>query len=374
MPHRRHRPPFGEAYSAMFLRPVVKPRPWKFRSPSKASRERRKGELEGAARTALRADMIDEDELTAGLQHTDEIVERTFGIRNRGDDILRDHRIEHAIPERQIVGVHHRKHFDIGKAQRAHAALRLAQHRLGKIDPADLRRARIVRQRQPGAYSDIENAPADPVGFRNARLPAVIEHLAEHEIVDRRPATVGLFDPGTVDIGSHAPAPQNSLPAQRLDQWPRCGRTARRGLNETAAENTCLSRRRIIEYAGLTGRNALFARHQLNLVPTVRAAQPGGLRRASRPYAYENLKSVADCGIESAVTDPVDVAQDDSIHPERLSRADDNTSARGIKPQHIQRTARGNAEALALTDREMRNALMPSEHAATEVDDVTRLH
>ena len=39
-------------------------------------------------------DVVDENELTARLQHADEIVKRGFGIGHRGDDILRHHRVE----------------------------------------------------------------------------------------------------------------------------------------------------------------------------------------------------------------------------------------------------------------------------------------
>src|SRR5262249_40154780 len=80
------------------------------------------------------------------------------------------------------------------------------------IDAAESGRRRILRQRQPGADTDIENAAADPVGLGDGRLPAGVEHLAEHEIVDRRPAPVSLFDPLAVDIACHAPAPRPAYP------------------------------------------------------------------------------------------------------------------------------------------------------------------
>ena len=141
-----------------------------------------------------------------------------FGIRHRGDDILRHHRIEERIREGEVLGVHHRQRFDIGETQRAHALLRLAQHRLGNIDAAQFRGARIIRQRQSGADADIENAAADPVGLRDGRLAAVIEHLAEHEIVDRRPAPISLCDPRAVDVCQPCPRPEIFLSAHRLGE------------------------------------------------------------------------------------------------------------------------------------------------------------
>ena len=82
------------------------------------------------------ADVIDQDQLASWFEHADEIVQRGFGIRHRGDDILRHHRIEKRIRKRKILGVHHRQRFDIGKTQRAYALERPAQHRLGNIDAA----------------------------------------------------------------------------------------------------------------------------------------------------------------------------------------------------------------------------------------------
>ena len=58
--------------------------------------------------------------------------------------------------------------------------------------------------------ADVENAPADLIGFRNRRAAALVEHLAEHEIVDRRPAPISLFDPLAVDVPSHSLCPDFS--------------------------------------------------------------------------------------------------------------------------------------------------------------------
>jgi len=58
----------------------------------------------------------------------------------------------------------------------------------------------IIRQRQSGADTDIENPSADLVGLGDGRLPTVIENLAEYQIVDRRPALISPCDPSAVDI------------------------------------------------------------------------------------------------------------------------------------------------------------------------------
>src|SRR5262249_55822062 len=123
-----------------------------------------------------------------------------------------------------------------------------------------------------------------------------------------------------------------------------------------------------------SGRDALLARDQLDLVIAVAAAQPRGLRRARRAHAHEDLETLADGAVERAVADPVDVAQANSIHPQRLARTDPDAARRGVELHHIERMAGGDAEPLALADREMRNALMAAEHAAIEIRDVAGLH
>src|SRR3979490_360686 len=78
MPHRRHWAALGQADAAVFCGPIGQTRPWKFRPPAQPSRQRREPQFEDAARAALGADVIDQDELAAGFQHADEIVQRGF--------------------------------------------------------------------------------------------------------------------------------------------------------------------------------------------------------------------------------------------------------------------------------------------------------
>src|SRR5436853_363528 len=67
-------------------------------------------------------------------------------------------------------------------------------------------RAGVPRARTPVRRRGA-GPPAHFVRLRNGRLAAVIEHLAEHEIVDRRPAPIRFFDPLTVDVPSHSLVP-----------------------------------------------------------------------------------------------------------------------------------------------------------------------
>ena len=74
--------------------PVGQAFPREFRPPAEPPCQWRERQLEDAARAAFGADMIDQDELAAGFQDADEIIQRPLRIRHRRDDILRHHRIE----------------------------------------------------------------------------------------------------------------------------------------------------------------------------------------------------------------------------------------------------------------------------------------
>ena len=116
MPHRRHRPPLGQGDAAMFGGPVGQAFPREFRPPAEPPRQWRERQLEHAARAAFGADVIDQDELAAGFQDADEIIQCPFRIRHRRDDILRDDDVERAVRKREMLCIHHGERLDIVQA------------------------------------------------------------------------------------------------------------------------------------------------------------------------------------------------------------------------------------------------------------------
>src|SRR5260221_5832188 len=74
MPHRRHRPALDHLETGA-ARPIRQPCPGKLRTPAEPSRQRREALLENAAKAVLRAEMIDQDDFAAGVEHAGEIVE-----------------------------------------------------------------------------------------------------------------------------------------------------------------------------------------------------------------------------------------------------------------------------------------------------------
>ncbi len=75
---------------------------------------------------------------------------------------------------------------------------------------------------------------------------------------------------------------------------------------------------------------------------------------------------------EAAIAEPVDVAQMDALRLQRLARADDHAAAGGVEMHDVERLARGDADAAALADRVVQDAVMAAEHAPVDVDDVAR--
>ena len=92
----------------------------------------------------------------------------------------------------QALGVHDLQALDMLQALLGDALARLAQHGLGQVDADHARGRRVVRQADAGADADVENAPADAIGGGDGRVPRALEHRAEDEIVDRRPARICL--------------------------------------------------------------------------------------------------------------------------------------------------------------------------------------
>src|SRR5207302_5243996 len=58
---------------------------------------------------------------------------------------------------------------------------------------------------------------------------------------------------------------------------------------------------------------------------------------------------------------------------QRALRADDHAPVLGIESQHIKRLGGGDTQPFALADREMRDAIVATEHASMLVDDIAGL-
>ena len=100
--------------------------------------------------------------------------------------------VEGRVGKIQVLGVHDGERLDVPEPELRYALLCLAQHRLGNVDAAQPDIGRIVGQRHPGADADFKNAAADAFGGGDRGVAAVLEHRAEHQVIDRRPSRIGL--------------------------------------------------------------------------------------------------------------------------------------------------------------------------------------
>src|SRR3954451_155554 len=201
MPERRHGAALDKADSGRARLPGRQPLPWKLRPPAEPPRERCEGLLAELAQAAFGADVVHQNDLTAGFQHPRELIECRLRVRHRGDDVLGYDHVERVVRKRKVLRVHDGQRLDIGKSVLGDALGRLAQHRRRDVDADDTVGARIVGQRNAGADTDFENASADALRRRDRGAAAALEHPAEHHIVDRRPARIGLRYCRIVELG-----------------------------------------------------------------------------------------------------------------------------------------------------------------------------
>src|SRR3982074_2567803 len=147
-----------------------------------------------------------------------------------------------------------------------------------------------------------------------------------------------------------------------------------RALDGAGAEHAGLTLGRIVEHAGLARRHSVLAGNEIDLDAPACPAQPCRLRRPRGADLDEDpLPASAHPRIDAAFAEPIDIAQPHPAGAERLARPDHDPARRGVKPYHIKRMARGDAESTPLADGEMDDAGMCAEHAAVEVDDVAGL-
>src|SRR6478609_6056393 len=153
-----------------------------------------------------------------------------------------------------------------------------------------------------------------------------------------------------------------------------CSGCGDRALDEATAENARLAVGRIVEHAGLAWRHSVLARKEIDLDALACPAQPRRLRRSRGADLDEHLLPAGAQGlVDASLAQPIDVAQPHPAGAQRRARPDHDPARRGVKPDHIKRMARGDAEPAPLADGEMDDAGMRAENAAVEIDDVAGL-
>ena len=106
-----------------------------------------------------------------------------------------------------------------------------------------------------------------------------------------------------------------------------------------------------------------------------RRAAAGGGSSAGRGSRVERTRTATSSPSradrrERAVAEPVHVREPDAAGRQRLARADDHLRRVGVEPDDVERLADRDAEAAALADGVVDDALVAAEHAAVEMDDL----
>ena len=198
--HIRHGTALDQVNARRARSPAGVALPLEFRAPTEPARGRRDQVLHGSAWAGLGADAAENHDLAARLEHAGKLVERGFRVRDRGDDVLRDHHVECIVGKIQMLGVHDLKRLDMIETLLDDAIARLAEHGFRDIHADNPVGARVVGERNAGSDADLENAAADAFRRDDSGTPAALEHRPEHEIVNRRPAVIGPFHRASFDI------------------------------------------------------------------------------------------------------------------------------------------------------------------------------
>ena len=80
----------------------------------------------------------------------------------------------------------------LSEGQLRHPSLRFAEHLLRKIDPDYAILGGVAEERDARPDTDFENPASDLLGCGDRRPPPALEHGAKDQIIDGRPARVGL--------------------------------------------------------------------------------------------------------------------------------------------------------------------------------------
>src|SRR5262249_15353608 len=203
MPERRHCPPLDQFNAAVARRPFGKPLPAEFRPPAKPARHGSERFFEHRPQPGLGTEMVHQNDFAAGPDDAGKFIKRRFRIGHSGDHVLRDDHIEASFRKGEMLRIHDGEPVDIAEPPLPDSRFGFAQHRRRQIDTDQGGAAGVWGQRYPGAAAVCEEAAADAFRRRDRRFAPALEHGAEYEVVDRRPASVSFGDYGFVELIGH---------------------------------------------------------------------------------------------------------------------------------------------------------------------------
>src|SRR5262245_17812718 len=138
----------------------------------------------------------------------------------------------------------------------------------------------------------------------------------------------------------------------------------------TTAKKTRLGRSIRIKHTCLPGGNPIVAVSQQDLGAVGGREQRCRLRRCTRAYPHGYAEPTF---WDRIVAQPIDVAQAHRVRMQTFTRPDDHLLLVGVEPHDIERRRTRYAEAAALTDGVVDDALVPTEPAPVDGHDIAGL-
>src|SRR5262249_14880199 len=203
MPERRHCPPLDQFNAAVARRPFGQPLPAEFRPPAKPAGQRSERFFERRPQPGLGAEMVHQNDFAAGPDDAGKFIKRRFRIGHSGDHVLRDDHVEASFRKCQMLRIHDGEPVDIAELTLPDPRLGFAQHRRRQVDTAQAVWGRVTGERYSRADADFEEAAADAFRRSDRRFAPALEHGAEYQVVDRRPASISFGDYGFVELIGH---------------------------------------------------------------------------------------------------------------------------------------------------------------------------
>src|SRR4051812_37811310 len=156
------------------------------RFESDVHRERRDDPLDPRHRRIPAAEMIEDDDASAGAADAAHLARHANRIGHHTDHIRRIDDIEAVVCELE-TGCVHLQQSDVADAFTEYTIPRLLEHGAGQVDARDRTVRWIERHVNPGADSDLEYAFAwlDPHPADRVHAPGM-QRRTEHEVVHRR--------------------------------------------------------------------------------------------------------------------------------------------------------------------------------------------
>ena len=162
-------------------------------------RERRNHALDPGAQPVLAAEVVEDDDASAGAADAAHLARDGHRVRHDADHVRRIDDVEGVVGELEVRGIHLQQP-DVAHAFARHALARLLEHGAREVDTGHRTVGRIQRGVDAGAHANLEHTiaglDAHPLNGANT---AGVERRTEDEVVNGSKVFVDAGDEGILD-------------------------------------------------------------------------------------------------------------------------------------------------------------------------------